>query len=163
MPPEVFDQWLMPFVIDPDYGWPFLSIKESIVHSIWEAIFQFKTLAFWDNMQWKKTHIVHPTDESFDAETMFRIKKLLFIHTRPEQTIFTPVENGAHRLLACAKFITIHNKLPLPVVGLSSNNKITIIDGHHRLSAYFYLKHFYNQHDTIKRAINFNIPIWVGR
>lgn len=66
-------------------------------------------------------------------------------HVLGQSTLYSCMSDGRERFLKCCEFSKEHGRFPKPVIlEEKMDRKIAILDGNHRLTAYFYLYGFFN-------------------
>lgn len=136
MPPEVFDAWILPQIVD--WGWPFRTLNDSVLGTKWDSYFCDLPFKYWAALGWYLRYI-KPSQKFLHAETIARIHEVggaAFGY----KTKTAHLENTRERFWASATFIQDHGDFPPPpIIGDLFQNKLRIIDGHHRLAALFHV------------------------
>jgi hypothetical protein len=136
MPQEVFGLWIAPHI--SVYGWPFVSVKDSLSGTSWQSFFLGRSLEHWANLDWQLSSIT-PSETVLFADTIWRIEGIVGYCAYGRRTSQSNIHETEKRFLACASFIKEHRKFPCPIVGIARPDCIELIDGHHRMAALLYL------------------------
>jgi len=150
MPPEVFDEWLVPIIAHQ--GWPFTSIYESIYTENWSGLFVDVSLAEWASFAWKKDLIqkgdlrLHPESVKLIMDIVMQFKKLNAPLTR------TPITGSRERVDSALSFLVSNSSIPGFLTGHSTGNGIRLVDGHHRMAACW----------IANASLTMDIPCWIA-
>lgn len=137
MPDEVYDMWISP--IAKEYGWPFVSVTESLEETKWKYVLARTPLEIWFRCEWELMEFQLSVIPFSDGSRM-SVGSLIQRCKEGRDTIFAGVSGSEERFKACADFIAANNRLPKPIVGLIRNRKFEIMDGNHRIAALLSLR-----------------------
>lgn len=143
MPQAVFDAWIQPEI--DAVGWPFPSWTDN-----WAAFFCDLPLSYWAALEWT-LYDAPISQQILHNDTLIRIDRVRITATTHAR--LTNVQNSSERFWASTKFIRQHRQLPgSPLIADSFQNRLRVVDGHHRLAALFH----------IGVPIGFETPAWLG-
>jgi hypothetical protein len=136
MPTDVIDIWLSTFY--NRFGWP------PELDNEWRYVLgQGNDLAFLQKLAWQQQEI-QLSPELLEPSSRQMIVDLFRTYVLGHTTIYTSMSDGPERFRSCCEFIRSHKKFPRPVVLRQSTNGYHILDGNHRLTAFFYLFGWFN-------------------
>jgi hypothetical protein len=149
MPDEVFEMWLEPFI--QQIGWPFTKITDDLSGTRWSIILGDNSLHDWNQLIWSRLDVEF-TKIDFAIETREVIQSIIghCVHGLPTRTANLP--NTKQRFRACTEFVRLHSTIPKPILVISRNNKIKVIDGNHRIAALLH----------IGMPKGYRLPIWIA-
>jgi len=128
MPEEVVDVWLKQYV--EDLGWPPL-------HDRWRGILGQRSVAFWARVVWR--HESGPLDPGkISGRSQGHLSGMKDAYIRNIQNDYwREIEDGKKRLGKILAFVRENGRVPGPLVFLETGSVLSVVDGHHRLLAYF--------------------------
>ena len=160
IPDEVVDIWLVPFAEDPAYGWPPLNDR-------WKYVLQRHGLDYWVSTTWQRDELrIAEGDLTSDSRYVARaIYESNVLGLRNE---FSELMDSRRRFNQIHQHILYNGVIPRPVIMLETPNGLATIDGHHRLSALFYVRICWQNAEMRQRlkanaAIEpiRNQPVWI--
>jgi hypothetical protein len=134
MPDEVMNEWLKPYV--QMLGWPPPTDKCELPQGRWRGILSIKPVAFWARVRWRFEEGSLEFDD-LDAETQQTLFRLGEAHYCGKQNEYSEITDGKQRLLNIFKYVFQHGNIPSSIIFLEVGLKLSVIDGYHRLVAYF--------------------------
>jgi hypothetical protein len=149
MPDEVFEMWLEPFI--QQFGWPFTKITDDLSGTGWSILLRDNSLHDWNQLIWSRLDVEF-TKIDFAIETREVIQSIIghCVHGLPTRT--ANPQNTKERFTACTEFVRLHNTIPKPILVISRNNKIKVIDGNHRIAALLH----------VGMPKGYRLPIWIA-
>jgi len=128
-PDEVVQTWLLPLA--KSAGWPPTPLSR------WDHILMHRPLSFWRSVEWEKRR-VSLNQFSLEHESLRRIQGLLDANVRGVYNIYAQqISNTGQRFRRIVRYLQQHGSLPAPPVLLSGGFQYEVLDGNHRLAAYF--------------------------
>lgn len=154
MPDEVMNEWLKPYV--QIHGWPPSTNKYLIPQGEWRGILSMKPIAFWARVQWRFEESALEFDElnADTQQTLLRLGEAVYCGKQNE---FSEITDGKQRLAKILAHTITHGCIPSVLVFLEEGSKLSVIDGHHRLVAYF-INHDPNQRQVMRQALSKDLP-----
>jgi hypothetical protein len=131
MPEEIFSLWFDGRI--KANGWPPNGVA-------WKGALREKSIEYWAKLQWNKCLVKIDYDllTELSKEIIDSLTEANF-HNKPNYySDYLP--NSKSRLDKITKFIKINSKLPNPLIFIYENGKYEIVDGSHRLTAFFQLQ-----------------------
>ncbi len=161
MPDEVVDEWLKPYV--QMLGWPPSTNKYEIPQNRWQGILSMRPLAFWARVQWRFEERSLEFDE-LNAETQQTLLRLGEAHFGGKQNEYSEITDGKQRLLSIFKYVFQHGGIPSSIIFLEEGSELSVVDGHHRLVAYFLHKkpEFRNLLPNGAHVFDSKLRKWIG-
>ena len=130
-PDEVIQTWLLPFA--RSVGWP------PAPFSRWDRILIHRPLSFWRTVEWEKRR-VSLNGLSLEARSLGQIQGLLDANVRGVRNIYAEqIPNTSDRFRSIVRYLQHHGRLPRPPVLFRTGFQYEILDGNHRLAAYFHV------------------------
>jgi hypothetical protein len=154
MPEEVLNEWLKPYV--EMLGWPPSKDKCELPQGRWRGILSVKPVAFWARVQWRIEESSLEL-EDLNAETQRILLCLGEAHYCGKQNEYSGITDGKKRLAKILAYIIAHGCIPSVLVFLEEGSKLSIIDGHHRLVAYFINKDP-KQRQAMRQGLSRDLP-----
>jgi hypothetical protein len=137
-PHEVLNEWLLPFA--KDKGWPPSEDNDTLPNNGWRYVLIKQPLSFWKEVKWSNEHCNFSINdfEENDKDAILQIIATAVLGAKTPLSIdMTNIKEGFDKLIS---YIKEHQTLPIPPVLLKTNNGYKILDGNHRIAAYFHLK-----------------------
>ncbi len=139
-PLEVLEDWLLPYAKSD--GWPpKLSanpFEQGKITDRWRYLLSEKSLSFWRSVIWKKCE-QHVSIHDIEPEGRHTICQMLLGAVRNEENFYTAgIQNLKPRFNRIKDYLLEHGTFPKPPTLLVSANGFKIMDGNHRMAAYFY-------------------------
>ena len=128
MPEEVFRLWMDERI--ESNGWP----PDT---GTWEAALRFRSVGYWQKLHWQKKGVLL-IPESLSGETRRIIRSLyqgVFSGIPTEETRY--VGDSRERITGTMRYIAQHGRLPSCLIFLEEDGVYEIVDGCHRLTAFF--------------------------
>jgi len=140
-PDGVIDEWLVQFA--KTEGWPPKTDLTGRICVRWQGILRGKSLNYWKNLDWRKEKIaVTPFDLVPGDREM--ITSLVLANVKNEVNIYSlTMPDSKERFDQICSYMREEGSFPKIVALERVNDKYKLIDGCHRLTAYFYLCGYY--------------------
>lgn len=147
-PDDVIDVWLLPHSKRQGFGWP------PRIDNEWRYVLGLgRDLSYFQKMHWELREI-KITPENLTPNSLSLIQSLYQVHSL----------KGLERVANSMAYIKEHGKFPRPIVLEETSKGYDILDGSHRITAYFYLYGWFVTEDKNVPYINVTDTqiIWVG-
>ena len=129
-PDEVIETWIMPLA--EDAGWP------PVIFSRWDRILMHRPLTFWRALEWEKRR-VPLSSLLIEPDSLRRIQGLIDANVNGVNNVFAQqISDTGDRFRGILRYIHQHERLPVPPVLLQVGLQYAVLDGDHRLAAYFH-------------------------
>lgn len=158
MPDEVIEVWLITHF--NRFGWPPSSNRE------WRYIFGLnREFSYFQSMRWERTEIaLHP--RLLSPTALQTIVGLVQTHYFGQFTAFSMMSDSRERLQNCTDYLKEHGNFPKPVILQDTPEGYEILDGNHRVTAFFYLSGMFNLRnddpDVPCPMVQSSQTFWVG-
>jgi hypothetical protein len=130
-PNEVISVWLSTHF--KRFGWP------PRVDNDWRYVLGLgRDLQFLQSLRWTKQS-VKPTPRMLAEPALATIIGLFQTYVLKQTTVYSAIGDGLERFDSCCAYLRERGVFPQPVVLLSSPDGHTVLDGNHRMTAFFYL------------------------
>ena len=130
-PDEVVQTWLVPLA--KTAGWPPAPFSRR------DRILMHRPLPFWRAVVWDKRR-VSLNKYSLGTDSLRRIQGLLDANARGIHNIYSQqISNTSARFQRNVRYLRQHGHLSIPPVLFTTGFQYEILDGHHRLAAYFHV------------------------
>lgn len=138
-PSDVAEKWLLPIARRPGFGWPPTTTND------WRFVLgRDNDLSYLKGLAWRRQEL-ELTPPLFDAKVMKMIVGLFQAHVLNEPNIYSmSMTDGAERFQNCCMYLKNHGTFPWPIVLQRLGTKYHVLDGAHRLCAFFYLYGYFN-------------------
>jgi hypothetical protein len=135
-PDDVIDGWLVTFY--SRFGWPPRTDND------WRYIIgRDHDLAYLQQFRWRDASLAL-TPEMFSPSCANRISELARTYLLGAETPYSNMSDGPDRFRRCCDYLKVHHIFPRPVVLLETPVGLDVLDGNHRVSAFFYLWGHFN-------------------
>jgi hypothetical protein len=161
MPDEVINEWLKPYV--EQLGWPPSTDIYQLPANRWNGILSHKPIAFWARVKWRfEQGSLEFSD--LDLESRQAICGLRDAHYSGIKNAYSEITDGKERLLSILKFVIQNECIPSSIILLESGSQFSVVDGHHRLIAYYLNREpeFRKLFSLDTRNFNCSLNRWVG-
>ncbi|MDO8422844.1 MAG: ParB N-terminal domain-containing protein [Parvibaculum sp.] len=158
MPDEVIEVWLVPHY--QRFGWPPSANRD------WRYIFGLdRPFEYFQSMTWEKTEI-ELTPSALTRSAFQTIIGLVQTHYFGQLTPYSGMSDSKERLDRCVDYLKEHGTYPKPVILLSTPEGYEILDGNHRVTAFFYLYGYFNTPNCDQAVPCLEVkqeqPFWAG-
>lgn len=139
LPHDVAEKWLLPMTHRPNFGWP------PTLTSEWRFVLgRGNDIAYLKALSWKQHELaLKPT--MLRPEDMKMIIGLFQAHVLKQPNLYSAsMSDGAERFRKCCDYLKEHGTFPWPVVLQGIEGVYRVLDGAHRLCAFFYLYGYFN-------------------
>ena len=161
-PDEVLNEWLVPYA--ERLGWPPSPDRSSPPLDRWRGILSGRSLAFWACVRWRREE--GPLESSeLDQKSQQTLLDLYDAYVRGIPNAYgIEITDGKQRLINALAYVQKHGYVPSVIVFLESGSRLSVIDGHHRLIAYFMNKDRRFADAIGPRSTEFNATLrkWIG-
>lgn len=135
-PDDIIDQWLLPYATKR--GWPPQEVN-GVLHGDWRYLLGTSTnLAYWKNIKWRFESVdlqINDLDNSSKDSVLQIISTAIFdIDTVMSRSICDLKE----RFNRIVSYFSEHGVFPVAPVLSRYNGQYKLMDGNHRVAAYFY-------------------------
>ena len=146
-PHDVIVDWLIPFA--ESEGWPPGTDSHFNLCGRWKRLLRGQNLTYWKRLEWNKERLgITPIQLiSTDFQMM---KKIVFANVKNQINDYSLCmkEDGKKRFSSICSYLTETGSFPKPVILERMDSKYRLIDGCHRLAAYFYLYGYFRIDDN---------------
>ncbi|MFC1645769.1 hypothetical protein ACFL2Y_01145 [Candidatus Omnitrophota bacterium] len=144
MPEEIFKLWLDGRI--RSNGWPPSGTN-------WQRALRNKPINFWQKLDWNK-RIIALRFEIFTEATKNIIRELIDARFFGKANSCSDIKGSSERMSKIIEYIEENNALPGHLILMKDGKFYEIVDGCHRLAAFFKLK--------VKINIKDNLEVWMG-
>ena len=131
MPDEVIEVWLVPHA--QRAGWP-----PTKSNYWWFILGRDRDLDDLKRLRWQReTLALTPT--MLAPRHLVIVGGLVQTYVLKKDTIFSEISDGADRFRRCCDFLKERGVFPRPVTLERTATGLDVLDGHHRLTAFFFL------------------------
>ena len=161
-PDEIIDQWLLPYAILK--GWPPQEAHGELFGE-WRYLLGTSTnLTYWKNIKWNYESLdfqVNDLDDSSKDSVLQTISSAVF---GKETMISRCISDLKERFDRIVKYISEHGFFPVAPVLVRSNGKYKLMDGNHRIAAYFYCSGYITQSPAREIVLKTQLhqSYWIG-
>ena len=161
-PDEVLEEWLKPYA--EMIGWPPSPNSRGPLIGRWHGILSKRPVAFWANVRWRLAGGPLEFDH-LDSDSRTALLGLRDAHVFGIRNAYSEITDGKQRLTNIMEYVLRHGRIPGAVLFLeSAGQRLSVIDGHHRLVAYFL-----NRDTRFRQALAGGVPAfdpalrkWIG-
>lgn len=135
-PCEVLEEWLLPYATSE--GWPPADTDDSALRGRWRYLLKNMPLEFWKSLTWNKVqrHIsIQDLSNSCQEVMVSMVLAAIENHNNIYSASIPDLKERFHRIVA---HIRATGNLPCPPVLICEGDGLGIVDGNHRMAAYFY-------------------------
>lgn len=152
-PAEMINEWLGPYVRSE--GWPPNSPRDAVPTDRWQCLLGMRSVSYWASFTWMRAMIT-PTIEDIASDSSQTLVQLITGYVDGIPNIYTEqIPNGKQRFQSVLRYISENHAFPgLPVLATQESG-YEVLDGNHRMAAYFTLIH------SIMPV--FPVCVWLGR
>jgi hypothetical protein len=135
-PPEVLSEWLEPYA--KSEGWPPAHNYEQLPHGRWAYLLCLQPLNYWRALQWRKVEL-HVSIHDLSKSDQEKVVAMVLAAVAGQSNIYSiSIPNLKERFFSVVAYLAEHGSLPKPPVIIKDAQGLNIVDGHHRMAAYFY-------------------------
>ena len=157
MPDEVIDGWLATHY--NRFGWP------PRVDNEWRYVLRpGNDLSYLQGLKWQK-EAMHLPPQALSPKDLQIVTDLYETHVLNRQTFYTMMmSDGRERFTRCCEYLKEHGTFPHPVILQRRTEGFWILDGNHRLTAYFHLYGYFNvgSPESFNLAVKQQQEFWVA-
>jgi hypothetical protein len=161
-PDEILDVWLKPYV--EILGWPPCSDIHTVPGGRWRGILSKRPVAFWARVRWRQENGAIEFHE-LDDDSLHAVVGLRDAHVFGITNAYSEITDGGQRLTDIISYVLKHGCIPSAVIFLETGSQLSVIDGHHRLVAYFLNRDSRFREKLPPGVAEFNATVrkWIGR
>jgi hypothetical protein len=135
-PDQVLEAWLQPYANSE--GWPPTETSLGTLSGRWRYLLKNKPLAYWQALTWKQVHR-HISIQELDPQWQDIMVQMVLGAVQGQRNLYSSsIKDLSERFNRILRYFTEHGVFPSPPALLVEGGKLTILDGNHRMSAYFY-------------------------
>ena len=167
-PLDIIDQWIVYHA--EDRVWPPAATDGEMPNSDWILLLKEKPLSYWKSIEWKEEKFKIEKND-FDLLDASMIVNIINAYTKGEFNNYS-LDPGFYGFQERPRFDTIldylieNGELPRKPIVLKQENHLEVVDGFHRLAAYFTARDeqlvFSYSKKLPKVPINEWVGMWVG-
>ena len=150
-PVDVVEQFLLPYA--EDFGWP-PGKREDDLNNNWKYILRKNDLIYWREVKWnKKTLKLSP--HNLLPKDIEIVVNLMQANVQGKTTLFSlAMPKSKERFDRICSYLKREGMFPKTVAIEQIGDRFRIVDGSHRLSAYFYLRGWFKIKDEKVLCLN---------
>jgi hypothetical protein len=157
MPEEVIEGWLMTHY--GRFGWP------PRVDNDWRYVLRpGNDLGYLQKLRWQKK-LFHLSVDALSSQDQGIIVELFRAHVLNETNAYSMMmRDGKERFERCLAYLKANGAFPKPPILQTNSQGYWILDGNHRLTAYFFLYGYFKTNIDGMPDMNVNEmqEFWVG-
>jgi len=135
-PDEVIKEWLLPFA--ESEGWPPQLGYDGVPLNQWRYLLGLRPFVLFQRLDWKKEY-KHISIHEIVIEYQQALVQIFEAAILGRQNIMSSrISNLKERFESVVRYIKTHGSMPKAPALLLEKGKYYILDGNHRLSAYYY-------------------------
>ncbi len=142
VPDVVIDTWLLP--IAQEYGWP--------PNEKWHYVLSRKKFDEWQQIRWSYEEI-EIDFSSFYSGSISTIHGLIDTYVHNQKNDYSNLINGKDRFNNCVIYIMQNGGFPKPPLLMKGAEGFEVIDGNHRMAAYWLVDQLERQGYLKERAV----------
>ncbi len=162
-PDEIIEHWLLPFA--ETEGWPPVEIDGTLTGR-WRHLLGTQTnLDYWRNIEWKKEEI-DLLPEDFNEASQKQVMQIIESAVFGIQNIMSlSIRDLKDRFNSIVTYFAQHGVFPIPPVLVIENGKYKLLDGNHRVAAYFYCAGYITKSPPQEIVLRTKLKqlAWVGK
>ena len=155
MPAEVFDIWLGSLIGKDGSkdGWPFIHAAQPTYGTRWHQYFDGHSIQTISNLRWHRERVL-ASPSLFGSNSRKRLQWIIDAHLHGLRTPCSNLKEGKGResFLRSRDFVARTGKLHTPAVLIKQAQGLQIMDGNHRLAAFF----------SLYARSSLSLDCWVG-
>ena len=143
-PENVIEIWLKTYV--GQHGWPPGGPRDR--RNSWRYLLGVKDLSFWKSVRWVSES--RPLEfGDFVPLSRDAVNSLINAYVNDVPNLFKlQIPDGKARYRRSMAYLVEHGRFPEPIVCLDSRGHLEVLDGNHRVAAYFVYKKLRENPDT---------------
>jgi hypothetical protein len=162
-PDEVLRDWLLPYAMTE--GWPPSDTLEALPERRWRYLLRNQPLGYWRSISWQqvKRHI-----SIYDLSAVYQdimVQMTLGAVTGQRNLYSTSIPDLKQRFYRIVEHIGAHGVLPKTPALLEEDGALSVLDGNHRMAAYFYCYGYFKL--EVEGSLQLNVKeiqsYWVGK
>lgn len=155
-PDDVIDIWLVPHF--NRFGWPPTQSNQ------WQYVLgRGNDLGWLKSLAWTKSTIAL-SPELLSPKGLETVVTLSRTHLLSETTALSMMSDSYARFRSCCDYLKQHGRFPRPIILGASRDGFDVLDGNHRLTAYFYLYGYFEVEKEETPALNVSErqEVWIA-
>ena len=143
-PEDVVEQFLLPFA--EEYGWP-PGKRENDPSNQWKSILRLNDLKYWRQVKWNKKTLKLSPDKLIPKDIEM-VEDLMRANVQGQINMYSITMPSSKKRFDCiCTYLKDEGVYPRTVAIEQMGDRFRIIDGCHRLAAYFYLRGLFKIED----------------
>jgi len=135
-PDQVLETWLQPYANSE--GWPPIETALGTLSGRWHYLLKRKPLTYWQALTWTRVKR-HISIQELNHRTQDILIQMVLGAVQGQYNLYSAsISDLSERFKRILNYFGEHGIFPIPPVLLVEDGKLTILDGNHRMSAYFY-------------------------
>lgn len=141
-PEEILRDWLLPYGLTE--GWPPAPTFDTIPIGRWKYLLCTKPLKYWRSLHWDFVEC-HISIHDLDSRSQLIMQDMVLGAVQNQPNLYSnSIPDLKNRFFNIVEFVKANGCLPRPPTLLSQIDKLKILDGNHRMAAYFYCYGYFN-------------------
>ena len=157
-PDDIINTWLLTYF--KKLGW------QPKIDNDWRYILGVgRGLEFLQSMQWHKD-CIEITPNNLTPKSLGIIIDLFNTHVLRQHTVYSVMMgDGLGRFNRCVAYLKEYGEFPCPVILEQTDNGYRVLDGNHRITAYFYLYGYFKIENDETPCMNVADKqfTWIGK
>jgi hypothetical protein len=160
-PDDIILQWIGYFA--ESEGWP----PPEPLKGRWLSLLSNRNLDYWKSLSWK-LETFNPLSLPFTESSQLNIQQIIAFHSAGEENEYSKFmgEESVFRFHQVIQFLREEGGFPHPPILLKHSEKYEVIDGNHRISAYYLWESWKDmppfQKEPLPVSVSKDIQFWVG-
>jgi hypothetical protein len=135
-PEEILNDWLLPYA--KSEGWPPAPDENQRPLNRWRYLLQNKPLSYWQSLKWEKLER-HISISELNPEAQGIMADMVLGALKGQVNLYSrSIPNLKERFSRIVGFIAEYGKIPKPPALIHYSDGLGVLDGNHRMAAYFY-------------------------
>lgn len=162
-PKDLLEEWLLPYANSE--GWPPAPSEFDEPLGRWRYLLKKQPLAYWKSIEWRSIDgLLNPSNLSPQWQGI--LVDMVMGAVKGQLNLYSmEIPNLKERFDNIVAFLSENGAFPRPPALLVDEGGFTVLDGNHRLAAYFYclgcLKEAAPQED-LRQKVKLEQKYWVG-
>lgn len=162
-PKELLEEWLLPYA--KSEGWPPAPSDFDKPLGRWRYLLKGQPLTYWKSIDWRRLDgFLQPSNLSPECQSI--LLDMIMGAVKGQVNLYSmEIPDLKDRFDRIVRFLSEDGFLPCPPALLVEKDGFAVLDGNHRLAAYFYclgcLKDVAPE-EALRQKIKFEQRYWVG-
>lgn len=135
-PPPILEDWLLPYA--QTAGWPPALDDISPPEGRWRYLLKIRPLGYWKSIRWTEVtkHLsIHQLEKSYQDISV----QIVLGALKGQRNLYSDsIKDLPQRFNSIVTYLRENGNFPRPPVLLAEPSGLAVVDGNHRLAAYFY-------------------------